>query len=87
VIGGGATPGTAAAGTFATTTRYILLQNGNGLCNINYPADASGTDTITVILMKRWTEVGQTYTEEITRQTLNIEVAPAAPAAGVGAEY
>ena len=79
----GLNPGAAGIGTFATTTRYILLQNGNGLCNINYPADASGTDTITVILMKRWTEVGQTYTEEITRQTLNIEVAPAAPAAGV----
>lgn len=83
VQGGGATPGAAAVGTFATSTRYILLNNGNGQCNINYPADASGTDTITVILMKRWTEIGQTYTEEITRQTLNIEVAPAAPAAGV----
>ena len=80
---GGATPGGAAPGTFATTTGYILLANGNGLANIVYAADASGTDTITVILMKRWTEVGQTYTEEITRQTLNIGVVPATPTAGV----
>ena len=83
VAGVGVIPGGAAFGTFATSTRYILLANGNGLANIVYAADASGTDTITVILMKRWTEVGQTYTEEITRQTLNIGVVPAIPTAGV----
>ena len=83
VVLGGVTPGIAAGGSFATTTRYITLTNGNGMDNIVYAADASGTDTITVILMKSWTEIGQTYTEEITRQTLNVGVVPATPTAGV----
>jgi len=83
VNGGGATPGGAAGGAFATSTRYVLLNQGNGRVNITYNANVSGTDTITVILMKRWTEVVQSYTEEITRTSLNIEVEKGASTADI----
>jgi len=65
VTGGSATPGalpddmvTPAAGKFASTVAYVKLVQGNGKVYIDYPADASGEDTLTVFLQERIPSTG-----------------------------
>ena len=82
--GAGATPGAAAGGTFAAATRYYTLTQGNGLANITYPADASGTDTVTVVLYeRRLDEGGNAMTRKIAQKVLTVPVEAAAPSAGI----
>lgn len=65
VVGGSATPGatpddqvTPAGGKFASTVAYVRLMQGNGKVYIDYPADASGEDTLTVFLQERIPSTG-----------------------------
>lgn len=60
VVGGSGTPGalpddmvTPATGKFASSVAYVRLTQGNGKVYIDYPADASGEDTLTVFLQER----------------------------------
>jgi hypothetical protein len=65
VVGGSATPGatpddmaTPAGGKFASTVAYVRLMQGNGKAYIDYPADASGEDTVTIFLQERIPSTG-----------------------------
>ncbi|WP_353571426.1 hypothetical protein [Candidatus Albibeggiatoa sp. nov. BB20] len=53
VVGGAEHPDSATAGNFAQTVRYVKLTQGNGRVYINYPADVTGEDTISITLQAR----------------------------------
>lgn len=82
--GGGATPAAAAAGTFAAATSYYTLAQGQGLANVAYPAAASGTDTVTVVLYERRLDEGaNAMTREIAREDLTVPVTAASASAAI----
>jgi len=65
VVGGSVTPGalpddmvTPATGKFASTVAYVRLMQGNGKAYIDYPADASGEDSVTISLQERVPSTG-----------------------------
>jgi hypothetical protein len=82
--GGGATPAGAAGGTFAALTRYYTLAQGQGLANVAYPAAASGTDTVTVVLYEQRLDAGfNAMTREIARKVITVPVEAASAATGI----
>ena len=81
---GGGTPIGAAGGTFASVTRYILLNQGIGMAHIVYPNDASGTDLVNIVLFeRRIDDGGNAVTRQIGAANLSIEVDQAAAQTGI----
>ena len=77
---GGANPGAAAAGSFATSVKYVSMTQGVAKINISYPKNVSGTDTINIQLMEMAPTEGGGNTYNLiasTTKTVTVE-------AGVG---
>ena len=71
-------------GTFAASTKYVSITQGDGSVAIQYPNSASGTDTITVTLYEVRTIYGGSYeSREIASKTMNVAVNPVSAKAGV----
>lgn len=82
VIGGSDHPGElpntpVMHGQFASSVRYVKLEQGNGRVHIQYPPGASGEDTITVTLQERVanSEGGVNF-NEIARATKTVNITP-----------